>query len=390
MDVATFERLQGDDGRSLIETIRTSAHTDDLALGTALRRAGHSPELVAAAMSQVALRRRAERKLGPDAARMWFTPEALEQATRATVARHRAERLVGCAPGVVIDLGCGIGADLVAFGRAGADVRGIEQDPLRAAMARANIEALGLRATVEEGDATRVVPDPDDTTYVDPARRTARGRTFDPGDFSPPWDFVTGLLTGRGVVKTMPGIAHGAVPDGVEAEWVSDGGDLVEACLWGRPYAGARRRATLLDGDRVATLTEADAVEPVVGEPQDWWYEPDDAVIRAGLVTAVASIVGGCLVDEHIAYVSAPQHVVTPYATAYRVLDELPYREKALRAALRARDVGTLTVKKRGVGVDPTALVKRLGLRGTTTATVVLTRVDGQGRAFLVERTTST
>jgi hypothetical protein len=66
------------------------------------------------------------------------------------------------------------------------------------------------------------------------------------------------------------------------------------------------------------------------------------------------------------------------------VLEELPYREKPLRGALRERGVGTLTIKKRGVNVVPEQLRKRLALTGDTPATIVLTRAAGRGTALLV------
>ncbi|WP_370616124.1 class I SAM-dependent methyltransferase [Mumia qirimensis] len=387
MEVSTFERLLSPEGQRLLQEVTDAQdEVDDLVLGTRLRRDGHAGELVAAATGQASLRRRARTKLGGDAAVMWFTPDALEQATRPAVASHRAARLHTHGVRTVLDLGCGIGADLVAMARAGLTVHGVERDPLRAAMARANLAALGLDGTVEVADATAVDVAPYDVAFVDPARRDGRGRTFDPDAFSPPWSFVSGLLQERGVAKVLPGISHDLVSEGVEAEWVSERGSLVEACLWGRRFAGTRRRATVLGAHGAATLTESEApADAEVREPGAWWYEPDDAVIRAGLVTGVAALVGGWLVDPHIAYVSSDAHVPTPYARAFRVVEELPYREKQLRAALRDRDVGTLTVKKRGVTVVPEALIKRLRLTGSTTATVVLTRVAGEGRAFLVE-----
>jgi hypothetical protein len=67
------------------------------------------------------------------------------------------------------------------------------------------------------------------------------------------------------------------------------------------------------------------------------------------------------------------------------VVEELPYREKQLRAALRERGIGALTIKKRGVDVAPEQLRRRLALRGDEAATIVLTRVDGEGTALLVE-----
>jgi hypothetical protein len=114
-------------------------------------------------------------------------------------------------------------------------------------------------------------------------------------------------------------------------------------------------------------------------------YEPDGAVIRAGLVTAVAAGVAGALLDPRIAYVTSDQAFVTPFARGYRVVEELPYREKPLKAALRERGIGRLTIKKRGVDVSPELLRKRLAPAGDDEATIVLTRVAGEGTALLVE-----
>ena len=384
MEVATFEELLTPRGRRVLDAAADGLATgDELSVGSRLRR-DHPPELVAAAIGQVLLRRRAVAKFGPEAERLWFTAEALEQASRRTVAAHRAERLLAAGARTVLDLGCGIGADLLAYAKAGLAVTGVERSALRAAIARANLTALGLEGDVTTGDAERQDLAGFDAVYVDPARRDERGRVFDPAAQSPPWTFATALLERVGVVKTAPGIPHRLVPGHAEAEFVSDDGDLVEATLWGRSFATTGRRATVLPSG--ATLTTDDLPPSVpVGEPAAWWYEPDPAVIRAGLVGAVAAAVDGHLIDPRIAYVCSDREVATPFARAYRLVDEVPYREKRLRAALRDRGIGTLTIKKRGVDVVPERLRSRLGLRGDRAATLILTRVDGAGRAFLVD-----
>ena len=117
----------------------------------------------------------------------------------------------------------------------------------------------------------------------------------------------------------------------------------------------------------------------------DVLYEPDDAVVRAGLVTAVAALVGGWLPDPRIAYVTAPRHVGTPFARAYAVLEHLPYDVGPLRAWVKSRGVGVLTVKKRGVGVEPEALRRTLRPRGTEEATIVITRVGGRATVLAVD-----
>lgn len=392
MDPATVSWLRSDAGRRALELARASyddSGADLVRAAAALRKAlPDQPDRAAAALTQARLRERATPKFGADAARMFFLPDALEQATRRAVADHRATRLAAAQPGSVVDLGCGIGGDLIAFARAGLDVTGIDLDPVRAALAEANLAALGLPGAVEVGDATRVAASRFSAAFLDPARRSGRGREFRVADWTPPWEFAVRLLSGGpSVVKVAPGIAHDLVPPGVEAEWVSDGGALKEAALWSPALAGCSRRATVLGA---GSLTEADdpwqGLERPVVALDRYVYEPDDAVIRAGLVTAVAALVGGGLLDGRIAYVTAPSPVATPFARSYEVVEELPFRERQLKAALRARGLGRLTIKKRGVDIDPAVLRRRLAVPGDGTATLILTRIAGSGRALLVRR----
>jgi SAM-dependent methyltransferase len=391
MDLGTFDWLLTEDGGRLLDVAAealAAAEGDPVRAAELVRRRGDAtPDRRAAALSQVTLRVRAAAKLGPDAGRMFFTPEALEQATRAPVAAHRAARLAAAEVGSVVDLGCGIGGDLMALARAGLTAAGVDTDPVRVAVARANLAALGLPGAVTVADATRVDVAAFGASFCDPARRGGRGRVFDAEGWTPPWSFVERLLAGVACVKTAPGLPHDLVPDGVEAEWVSDHGEVKEAALWSRPLATTPRRATVIGDGGLATLTGEDAPdgEPETGPAGAFLYEPDGAVIRAGLVTAVAAGVGGRLLDRRVAYVTSDAAYRTPFARSYRVLEELPYREKPLRAALRERGIGRLTIKKRGVAAEPEVLRRRLALRGDGEATLVLARVGTGARAFLVE-----
>jgi hypothetical protein len=356
----------------------------ELQLVEKLRRQ-YDAALVTAAVTQASLRHRAVAKFGAnDAARMYFTPDGLEQATRSSVGSHRAARIAAALPGSsVVDLGCGIGGDLISAARAGLRVTGVERDPATAAAARANLSALGLPGEVVVGDAESVDITPYDVVFADPARRADGRRVFDHNAYSPPWSFVTELLNRTACVKVAPGIPHDAVPDGVEAEWVSDCGEVKEAALWsGRLYGGTTRRATLLPSG--ASVTEAPEAES--GPVGQYIYEPDGAVVRAGLVTAVAAAVDGWLLDPRIAYVTGAKLVATPLASAYEVVEELPYKEKALRSWVRTHDIGTLEIKKRGVDLDPAHLRKKLAPKGSLTATLIITRIGRDAVAYSCRR----
>ncbi|WP_030317227.1 class I SAM-dependent methyltransferase [Streptomyces sp. NRRL B-3229] len=369
------------EGRALLDSVRGTAPADELAVATRLRRE-HPAELVSAALGQARLRQRAVAKFGAeDAGRMFFTPNGVEQSTRASVAAYRAERFRAMGVTSVADLCCGIGGDAIALARAGIRVLAVDRDPLTAAAARANADALGLADLIEvrEADVTEVDTAAYDAVFVDPARRsTKRGRIFDPEAYSPPlsWAVQAALGAPHAALKVAPGIPHEAVPEEAEAEWISDGGDVKEAVLWFGGTPGAVR-ATLLPGPR--TLLGRGLPDPEVRSVGRYLYEPDGAVIRAHLVAEAAEELDGGLIDPTIAYVTADALRATPYATAYEITDQLPFNVKKLKALLREREVGILTVKKRGSAVEPEEL-RRKALpkpQGTNAVTVFLTRVAG-------------
>ncbi|WP_183100279.1 class I SAM-dependent methyltransferase [Nocardioides pelophilus] len=387
MDLDAFRWLLTDEGQALLaRATELAASDDELHVQAELRRTA-PPAAVAAALTQVELRVRARAKFGDLAARLYFTPDALEQATRQSVATHRAGRFQAFGAHTMIDLGCGIGGDLIAASRAGLVCAGVDLDPVRVAIAEANLAALGLPGAVQVADATTVHHEGFDLAFADPARRTGAGRSFKVDDWTPSWTWVEELLRRDACVKVAPGIPHALVPPSVEAEWVSDGGEVKEAALWSGRTATTDRRATVIGPGGLASLTDEDDPGPDavgVGEVGDFLYEPDGAVIRAGLVTAVAAGVEGRLIDAKIAYVTSDRAFHSPFARGYRVVEHLPYREKQLKAALRERGIGRLTIKKRGVDVAPDALRKRLALAGDEEATLVLTRVGDHGAALLV------
>ncbi|GAA0795662.1 THUMP-like domain-containing protein [Spirilliplanes yamanashiensis] len=355
---------------------------DPLAAAAALRKQGFAPELAAAALTQVALRRKAAGKFGPDAARMFFTRAGLEQATRRVVADRRAARLAAAGVTSLADLGCGLGADALAAARAGIAVHAVDADPGTAALAAANAEALGLAGlvTVSCADATTVDVGGHDAVFCDPARRVAGGRrVFDPAAFSPPWDFVAGLAgrVPRTVLKLAPGIGHELLPPGAEGEWVSVDGDLVEAAFWCGPLAAAPRRATVLRGGAAAELTGSGTAAADAGPVGAYVWDPDPAVVRSHLVAEFAAAVGGRLADPTIAYVHADTHVPSPFGRCIAVTDVLPFSLKRLRALLRERGVGRAEILKRGSALDPAALRRDLRLAGPHGVSLVLTRVGG-------------
>jgi hypothetical protein len=380
-------------------------------LTLALRKAGHAPELTAAVVHQLGLRHKGEAKFGPFAREMFLTRPGLEQATRLPVAALHARRFAQAGVDHVADLGCGIGADSLALASLDLAVTSVEADETTAAVATLNLMPFP-RSRVVHGFAEEASLEGIDGVWLDPARRDEESsgtrRLFDPEAFTPPLSFVTSLAA-RGLavgVKLGPALPHDAVPEGVEAQWLSDRGDVVEATLWFNALArpGVLRAAAVMGQAGLVELT-ADTgfpgIDPEAARlegsglpaPGEYLHEPDGAVIRAGLVADLAERLGAQALDPHLAYLRSATPSPDALATSYRVIGELPLKTKALRAWAKSNQVTTLTIKKRGVDIDPAQLRREIfagrgKLKGGRAATLILARVGERRVALEVEPVT--
>lgn len=121
----------------------------------------------------------------------------------------------------------------------------------------------------------------------------------------------------------------------------------------------------------------------------DWAFDlarrlPAGIKLGPGLDRAL--LPDGRMLDETIAWITTDAEPATPFGQAFRVVERFPLDVKTLKRELAARGIGTLEIKKRGVDVDPARFRTQLGLRGSASATLVLTRIAGARAALLVER----
>lgn len=371
------------------------AKADVLKLVSALRAEGYDPGLVAAVLSQAKLRRRARKKFGDFTDGMLFTEDGLEQASRLQAAALHAGRFRGAGITQVADLGCGLGAESMAMAAIDLNVRAFEIDEVTAALAVFNLGAFD-NVEVEQADITKLDLSQFEALFFDPARRDLDGkgeraaRKFDPAQFAPNFDWVLEQARTKPTgIKVGPGHPHDAIPQDAEAQWMSIDGDLVELGLWfgevKRPKVA--RAATVVNSTgRHEVVSETFESEPAeVAALGQFIYEPDNAVVRSHLIADLAREVGATLISREIAYLSSDKEIDSPMMRGFRVLDEMAFDRKKLKAYLRDRNIGTLEIKKRGVDVVPEQLRKEMSLKGETAATLILTRVGDDHRALIAQ-----
>jgi hypothetical protein len=354
---------------------------DALRLGTELR-AAYPAELVAAALAQHELRIAAQAKFSR-AMQMFFTRDGLEQASAEVVSRHRRGRYP--AGGLLADLCCGIGGDLIALA-GGHQARAVDTDRLHLRMAEANAAAYGVadRVCFEQGDVRDTDVGGVTAAFIDPARRTGQGR-LRPGASEPPlaWCLdLAGQVSKLGI-KAAPGISREVVPPGWEVEFIAVGRELKEATLWSPPLAQSATRATILPGGH--TLTPEPGPPVPVAPPGPFLLDPNPAVTRAGLVAELARATGAWQIDEQIAFLCTAGPVRTPFARTLQVLDSGRWHQRELAGRLRTLGIGSVDIRRRGLPGDVAQIRRQLKLSGPGRATLIMTRAADRPWALICQ-----
>jgi hypothetical protein len=389
MDLTAFRLLLTDEGQTVLqEAAALEPREEDFLSHFGVLNRRYPPGLVRPALETAILRLEASSKF-PYAGQMYFTREALEQSTSSEVSAYRAGRY---RPFIhAADLGCSIGGDTQALANGLPDsgfVVGIDMDPLRLAMAQENLRVLGLseRCAFALADLNSPVPlssSPQTALFFDPARRLAGRRIFSVERYQPPLNVVRGWLERFPAlgVKLSPGVDLDELQNyPAEVEFISLKGELKEAVLWFGALKTTRRRATLLPGPHSLQTDRQIQDDPKLplSAPVSWLHEPDPSILRAGLVADLGLLIHANQLDPSIAYLTSHEPADTPFVRSFQVLDWFPFQLKRLRAYLRDRGVGRVTVKKRGSPIQPEELIQQLRLEGEAERVVVLTQMNGK------------
>lgn len=398
---ATF--LLSDRGRAAAQSLADAdlheRHT--LTLLQSLRKTFDAKE-AGALLALARLRQRAQAKF-PTAQQLFFTEEALVQATAWPIAQAHAAHIAAHAPpGPILDLGCSIGGDLLALAQE-RQVIGIDLDPVRLRFAAANATALGLTDRVEfiQADWTVLLRNGQlpkaAAAFADPARRVDGKRVFHLDQLQPP---LTALLTLQAQIpevgiKIMPGVDDREIPADCGVEFISHDGVCKEAVLWFGRLATDRRWASVYaescnddnDDDAASAIAgqncwhrlRADETPPPLG-PLDnvtYLHEPDPAIIRAGALGWLCTMLDAHLFDAQIAYLVAERNLGTMamaqgLVQSFQIEEIHPFSLKLLNRRLQALDIHHVELKKRGFPQAPEELRSRLKLAKTGRSGVVI------------------
>ena len=342
----------------------------------------------------------------------------------------------------VHDLCCGMGGDSF-FIPTSFKVVGVDLDEKRLDMYRHNMKAIGKTAEVVCGDVREVAKIRErpagvypglrsgagmtNTEFftIDPARRALEGENQrDLRNLTPTLEEVLEISKHYqgGMVKLPPGYPPAEIPDGTEILYLGGHSDCRECLVlfgslaknpdtvravmigkdgnalaeWSRPRD---RSLETLDEDLQEKLDRNDSLEGrdrtyrtstsrsdlPIGVIARYLSEPAPILIRSHLFNAAAL---SCdpqahLISEGIAYVASGLPLPAPGFTCYEIVAHSEISTGAVRSMLKEHDIGKITLKLRGVKLDPDAEIKRLKPKGKKSAILFYTRAAGEKIALL-------
>ncbi len=387
MDLKSFRQLITPAGSELLNLIsQIKPKEEDYLLHFQRLSRQFSADLVHAALETVILRQRARAKF-PFADQLYFSREALEQASAWEIATYRAARYAEFER--ALDLGCSIGGDCLALSQVLPTV-GIDRDFLRIAMAQMNARALNLEENCQVIQADLRVSIPIYSSrrrlalFFDPARRVAGNRLHHVDQYQPPLNsiYIWQKRFANLGIKISPAVKLDEVSEyDCEVEFISLRGELKEAVLWFGEMRQTKYRATILPGAFNLSSADKNDIEGekrALSPPRQYLYEPDPAILRAGLVQKLAILLDAYQLDPDIAFLTSDQSTPTPFARIWRIEDWMPFNVKTLREYFRNRRVGKITVKKRGSPIEPAELKQLLKLKGENERLIFLTHYAGK------------
>lgn len=422
-DLLTSTKIQG-----FIEEA-FSKRLDALQVSTYLNKDGFSNEERAAIMDYMALVPKFREKFFGDAkqknAFLLCDKLALEQSTAKDIGRWKAN--LWPSEGSVNDLCCGMGGDSL-FLPETLKVTGFDLDEDRLSMYRYNMQALGKTVGTQCRDV-RSVENGADYFTIDPARRAIEGENQrDLRNLTPTLEEVVEISKHYkgGMAKLPPGYPPAEIPDGTEIIYIGGHSDCRECLVlfgalaknpdavravivdksgkvlaeWSRP----RNRADeTLDDDLQEKLDKNDSLEGKdrtyrtatsksdlpLGDISQYISEPAPVLIRSHLFNQAVLTCdpSAHLISEGIAYVASAASLPVPGFACYEVLAHTEIATGVVRAMLKEHDIGKITLKLRGVKLDPDAEIKRLKPKGKESAILFYTRAYGEKVAILARRT---
>ncbi|HUW66907.1 MAG TPA: class I SAM-dependent methyltransferase [Candidatus Nanoarchaeia archaeon] len=284
--------------------------------------------------------------------------DGLRFATPEIVAQYRAGRLQ---TEVLADISCGIGGQTIFFARECQKVYGVDiaGDKLECAQKNANLYDLGNIIFIEgdalSPDTVKQVTDAD-IIFSDPARPAAETvRQTD--SLRPGIPMVLDVykdITDKFAFEAPPQIPPERIDFDCEREYISVDGKLNRLTLYFGPLKQCERSAVVLEDTAFHRLKSKDRSQlpqiSEIAEPKMYAFEPDPAVVKAGLLGELVLELKQPLeivpIDAKRILLTSDILIESPFLkNTFQLIGKVPYDCRQINSFLQGTDIGSAVIR---------------------------------------------
>jgi hypothetical protein len=338
-------------------------------------------------LSQIELQRHISWKVN-SADQFIFTRKGAEQCSSSEVAAYHGSKFSHFK--IVADLCCGVGLDLMHLASHKARVYAIDNDKETLLAASYNCEITGLKNIIFRWERAEEFNEFAEAVFIDPDRRNEGRRSVKAEEYSPNWQQILKLNMRYPdmAVKLSPlfDFRNADLPENSTLEFVSELGTLKEVllCLGKLSTPGVIRKAVLLPSGIILGNDRSNGSEfsPI----KEYIYEPDPAIIRGGLVKELARKINYQMIDRRSALLTSTNPAREDFGRLYKVDTILPYSFRKLQKFIKNNNIGQLIIKTRGLSESVESLRKRLKLRGSGKALILIVKLGDQHKMLKLSK----
>lgn len=294
----------------------------------------------------------------------------------------------------IADLCCGMGGD--SFNLKSNQIEGIDLSPERLLMFKYNSKTFKLNSIAIKNDVRTHISKAD-FFMLDPARRSAKGQSqWDIRNLSPNVLEIEKISKryAMGMIKLGPGMDLKEINFSHSRSYLGTYKDCRELLV----LTGELNKNNSVSAYDIETnfsleypIEELNQLKLDTSTIGKYLIEPNPAFIRSHLFPLLAKHHPLWMIDSQIAYLSSdklpPKELPL---TSYKLIDQSPIATKKVKTMLKKHDIGDLTIKKRGVNIEPASELKKLrakgNLKGKKNGVIIYSRLPQGAQAFLCEK----
>jgi len=322
----------------------------------------------------------------PDSYDFIFTNKAAEQCSSSLIAAYNASKFMNY--NTIADLCCGIGMDLISLASNKTKVYAVDSDRNTLMAAKYNCERRNLLKVEFLNENAENFNREVEAVFIDPDRRKNNKRQINAENYSPSFSSILAISKRYPnlVIKLSPLYDYTdlKIDQEYSLEFVSEKGTLKEIllCLGKIHTDSVTRKAVLLPSG--LTIDDSKKVTRKFSTIKKYIYEPDSAIIRAGLVAELASRIDYKLIDARSAILTSDKLTTENFGRIYQVMKIMPYKLRRLRSFIQENDIGKLVLKTRGFSETVEGLRKKLKLNGSQSAIIFIIKLQNYHKMLLL------